>query len=162
MYEEGRVVTRRILTIVTILLLPVCVWSLSPVSDDDLSDVSSPASLSIVAVPADDAKSTPAIPVGIAAADEDLSDIERLSHDLMLEKSSKDIVSAEETDTPVTVNAPPSGTRYSIEHPTGTTNGSDGSYRYIIRSGNIEMRDTYIQQTNSSVNAGSWVDIHPR
>jgi hypothetical protein len=154
-------VTHRILTIAMILLLPVYAWALSPITDADLSDVSTPASLSIVAVPSDDAKNDPAMPGGITTK-EDPSGIEKLSHDLMLEKSSKGIVSAEETDTPATVNAPQSGTRYSIEHPTTTTNNSDGSYRYIIRSGNIEMRDTYIQQTNSTVNSGSWVDIQPR
>ncbi|HQI80788.1 MAG TPA: hypothetical protein PLR71_04425 [Deltaproteobacteria bacterium] len=145
----------------TILLLPVCAWSLSPITDADLSDVSTPASLIIVAVPSDDTKSDPAIP-GSITTNENPSSIEKLSHDLMLEKSPKGIVSAEEADTPATVNAPPAGTRYSIEHPTGTTNSTDGSYRYVITSGNIEMRDTYIQQTNSTINAGSWVDIRPR
>lgn len=69
------------------------------------------------------------------------------------------IVSAEDTTGPNNTKATPVETTHSMNYPNGLTNSSNGAYRYIIESGDIKMRDTYINQTKSIINTGSWVDI---
>ncbi len=51
---------------------------------------------------------------------------------------------------------------HSIEYPHGAINSSNTPSTYTITSGNTEMRDTYINQTRSTIQPDSWVDIKPR
>ena len=80
--------------------------------------------------------------------------------DLITLKDITAMVSAED----ITYNA--SATRaentHSMTYPDGVINSSSSPSRYIIKSGNIEMRDTYINQTKSSIQPNSWVDIKTR
>jgi hypothetical protein len=50
----------------------------------------------------------------------------------------------------------------SITHSNNDTSSSNSPYRYYIMSGNTDMRDTYINKTNATIQSGSWVDIKPR
>jgi hypothetical protein len=47
----------------------------------------------------------------------------------------------------------------SITHPNNDTQSSNSPYRYNIMSGNIDMRDTYIDNRSTTIQSGSWVDI---
>ncbi len=51
---------------------------------------------------------------------------------------------------------------HSIEYPRGAINSSNTSSTYTITSGNTEMRNTYINQTRTTIQPDSWVDIKPR
>ncbi len=62
----------------------------------------------------------------------------------------------------INVRSPQAGNTYSIEYPHGAINNSNTSGTYTITSGNIEMRDTFINQTRSTIQPNSWVDIKTR
>jgi hypothetical protein len=69
-------------------------------------------------------------------------------------------VSAE--DNIYNVTATPAGNTRTMYYPDGAVNSSSNSSTYTIRSGNTEMRDTYINQTRSTIQPNSWVDIKTR
>ena len=50
----------------------------------------------------------------------------------------------------------------SIAHTNDDTRSSNSPYTYKIMSGNTDMRDTYINKTNTTIQSGSWVDIKTR
>jgi hypothetical protein len=69
-------------------------------------------------------------------------------------------VNAEDTNEPNS-NTQATGTP-SITHSNIDTSSSNSPYRYNIMSGNADMRDTYINKTNTTIQSGSWVDIKTR
>jgi hypothetical protein len=75
-------------------------------------------------------------------------------------KDTTAMVSAE--DFTNNVSATRAGNTHSMEYPDGAMNSSSSPSTYIIRSGNIEMRNTYINQTRSNIQPNSWVDIKTR
>jgi hypothetical protein len=84
-------------------------------------------------------------------------------HDFLIDPKDKTtIASAEDNTGPNYIKVTPVQAMYSIEYPNGLTASSNSAYRYIIKSGDIEMRDTYINETKSAINSGSWVDIKTR
>jgi hypothetical protein len=50
----------------------------------------------------------------------------------------------------------------SITYTNDDSRNSTSPYRYYIMSGNTDMRDTYINKTNATIQSGSWVDIKTR
>ena len=75
-------------------------------------------------------------------------------------KDNTAMVSAE--DITYNVSATPAKNTHTLAYPDGVMNSSSSPGRYVIKSGNIEMRDTYINQTRSSIQSKSWVDIKSR
>jgi hypothetical protein len=65
---------------------------------------------------------------------------------------------ASSEDTHITYSNPQAENIHTITYPT-YTDSSNSPYRYMIKSGNIDMRDTYINQTRTNINSGSWLDI---
>ena len=49
----------------------------------------------------------------------------------------------------------------SISYVKGETNSQNGPAVYTIKSGNIEMRDCFINQSSSKILPGGWVDVMP-
>jgi hypothetical protein len=47
----------------------------------------------------------------------------------------------------------------SMAYPVDYNNTSDDPYRYNIKSGNTDMRDTYINDRNTNIKSGSWINI---
>ena len=47
----------------------------------------------------------------------------------------------------------------SMVYPVDYKNTSNDPYRYDIKSGNTDMRDTYINNRNTNIQSGSWVNI---
>jgi hypothetical protein len=56
----------------------------------------------------------------------------------------------------------PVETTHSLYYPNGNNSSSNDAYTYIIKSGDIQMRNTYINNTNRTIQSGSWVDIKTR
>jgi hypothetical protein len=75
-------------------------------------------------------------------------------------KDTTAMVSAEDITNNVSV--PRVGNTHTMVYPDGAMNSSSSPSTYIIRSGNTEMRDTYINQTRSNIQPNSWVDIKTR
>jgi len=151
----------RILVLVTIVLVPLRCWSLSEIDEGMLSDVSTPSSLVLAAPEAARADSRP-VAQDKTTASSAVIDPRQDGDDPITEKDVSSIVVGEEK-----AAALPSATSvrfrsYSIEHPDGTRDTSSDSYMYIIRAGDVEMRDTFIQQRSSDIRPGSWVDIKTR
>jgi len=51
---------------------------------------------------------------------------------------------------------------HTMAYPNDYTNSSNNPLTYTIMSGNIEMRKTYINQTKTTIQSGSWLDIKSR
>ncbi len=69
-------------------------------------------------------------------------------------------LNAEDTNEPNS-NTQATGTP-SITHSNNDTRNSNSPYIYTITSGNTDMRDTFINKTNTTIQSGSWVDIKTR
>lgn len=155
-------VVNKIPTILAVLLLTLPAWSMSPVTDTDLSSVSSPSSLIIGPAKTSDTGMEQEIPVESKTDADDLYNIEKLKVDPNRDKDiSKEIV-AEDNNDPEDIGIPSPSKTYSMEYPDGQSNSSNDTYKYIIRTGDVEMRDTFINQRNSTIAPGSWVDIKTR
>jgi hypothetical protein len=50
----------------------------------------------------------------------------------------------------------------SMLYPIDRTQSSNDPYSYVIKSGNIDMRDTYINSRSTTIQSGSWVNIKTR
>lgn len=148
--------------LLAVLLLPLPAWSLSPVTDTDLSDVSSPASLIIRPVQTTDNGAEQDTQVDPESKKDTVANIQKLETDSIKDKDISTGIIAEDTNDTPKIGVPTAGKTYSMEYPEGSKNTSNDSYKYIIKSGDIEMRDTYINRRNSTVIPGSWVDIKPR
>jgi len=70
------------------------------------------------------------------------------------------IISAEEASNSASSSS--SLSSRSMIYPKGSTNSSNTPYTYTIKSGNVEMRNTFINQTRSTIQPNSWVDIKTR
>jgi hypothetical protein len=78
-------------------------------------------------------------------------------------KHLKDLVSLEEnTDTTINTTAIREMNTRTLAYPEGKRNSSSDIYTYRIYFNNIEMRDTFINQRNTDIRSGSWVDIKVR
>lgn len=160
-HGEGAVMNKKV-AFLACLLLPLSVWSMSPVTDTDLSNVSTPPSLNIN--PGQTAVTgTATETLGDPKTDMDsLLGVQKLKIAPISEKDNAALISAEDTNDPNKISVSPPDKNHSMEYPNGLTNSSNGASTYIIKAGDIEMRDTYINQTNSIINSGSWVNIKTR
>jgi hypothetical protein len=77
-------------------------------------------------------------------------------------KDKTTIVSAEDITSPNNIKVTHAESTHSLDYPNGLTKSSNSAYTYMIKSGDIDMRNTYINQTKSIINSGSWVDIKTR
>jgi hypothetical protein len=148
------------------LLSPLVAWSLSEVDEASLSDVSTPSTLAIRRAPVGEASaesagddntagfSVPGIRTVTRDNEEPVNekDVKGVSAISALDKTSDSSGSVKIPD-----NRP-----YSILYPEGMKAESSDPYVFTIKSGDMKMKDTIIQNRGSVVMPGSWVDIKPR
>jgi hypothetical protein len=205
-HEGVSLIMKRLLTFVAVLLLPLSLWAMRPLSDFDLSNINNPLSLSInpdQAITINDNSIIWNDSDGISKFLLNSINLERSSYIYLNETGSETIETQTTTSRfhflyvswpnndnflsiqtflidPITLKDKtvlasaednigfnnikmfPVRTTHGMEYPDSLSTSSNSSYNYIIKSGDIEMRNTYINQTQSIINSGSWVDIKTR
>lgn len=150
----------RLVVVMIVVCVPLYAWALSEIDEGTLSEVSTPSFLILGNTPPAQEPGAPISHIRSDAAPDSSSP--KTTDDPITEKDVSSIIVGEDK-----AEAPPRSTdlktkAYSIEHPQGNSYTFSPSYRYTIRSGEIEMRETFIQQRSSDIMPGSWVDIKPR
>ncbi|HOM29379.1 MAG TPA: hypothetical protein PLS81_07970 [Deltaproteobacteria bacterium] len=153
----------RLVPIILVLLVPLCAWPLSEVDERELADVSTPASLNIIRSPETVQES---LKVEGAQAQTQATtragSLKRQREEPIQEKDIEAIAMPEDVSETEHDVRKINKQSYSIEHPDGSRMEWGDAYRFIIKSGDTEMRDTFIQQRGAEISPGSWVDIKPR
>lgn len=140
----------------SLLFLPVSAGAMSPISDADLSDVSSPASLSILsdqAAGSGDARGGRDIVIDVqelgSAGDTDPDDTAWNRTD-----GAHDTTRIQEAQTK---------SSHSMEYPDGKTTSRDDAIITDLRpDGRTQLRIYYTKDSSSTIMPKSWVDIKTR
>lgn len=75
----------------------------------------------------------------------------------------KDLVYSEDNpDITITTGTVRDTNTHTLDYSEGNKNSLSSSYSYRLYFNNTEMRDTFINQRNSDIKSGSWVDIKVR
>jgi hypothetical protein len=177
----------KIIAFLIIPLIPLVLWAMKPITESDLSNVSSPASLPISSNSEDLRFNDLKIRFDFQIFEEDIDVTNKtyvtakFSHFFLISPKNNIsyvsvknymlnpitlqddtlLISAEDSLDPYKLRYTPPEITHSMSYPIGQTNSSNTPYTYIIRSGDIEMRDTYINNTSTNIIPNSWVDIKP-
>jgi hypothetical protein len=187
----------KIVSFLIISLIPLVLWAMKPISDSDLSNVNSPASLNVYPgqinemnnnnnsrsyaedLNYDDLKirfdlhlfedvndNTPNIFSHFlyisTKNDQSNQNVKIFLIDPITLQDETSLILAEDSFDSYKLRYIQPDITHSISYPLGNTSSSNTPYEYTIRSGNIDMRNTYINNTNTSIMPRSWVDIKTR
>lgn len=139
--------------IIFILIMNVPALAMTTLNDVDLSEVANPLSLGLSEQK--DVKHSDKLNMQVNETTSYEQDL--LKDDANGKNKIKDKIVSEENSGNITTNG--DEISHTLEYPDGQKINTSNTYKYHVIFNNTEMRDTFINQRNTDVHSGSWIDI---